>query len=101
MTASLSSTVPLQSVSPLRPFSILEDVDAVEEVAELAHLLGLVLVARDDLVDGVQDDAGEAGDGLRAPHDDGRELLEAAGVAAQVPEVEVPLVLPGVRPRPP
>ena len=66
----------------------------VELVAKMRHLIGAVLVAGDDLVDGVEDDGGVAF--LTRPADElGGQLVHGDGSTAQVPDVNVPQVLRG------
>src|SRR5699024_463878 len=62
--------------------------DKVKLVAEARHLVGAVLVAGNDFVDGVDDDGdviplGGAADEARG------EFVHGHGLAAQVPDVEV------------
>jgi hypothetical protein len=60
--------------------------DLVEVVAEARHVAGGVLVAREDLVDGVED-YHRVAPVLRAADELRRELVERHRLAAQVPRV--------------
>ena len=73
--------------------------DLVELVAEGGHLVGAVLVSRDDLVDRVDDN----GDGSRlecAADERGRKPVHRHGAPSQVPDVDVPDVLGSIAERP-
>ena len=68
--------------------------DKVELVAELCHLVGRVLVAGDDLINGVEDHGGVAF--FLGPADElWGQLVHGHGRAAQIPDVDVPQVLRG------
>ena len=62
--------------------------DLVELVAECAHVAGVVLVAGDHLVDGVDDDGSELLV-LHAPDQYGNQLVQRQRVPAQVPDHDV------------
>ena len=66
----------------------------VELVAELCHLVGRVLIAGDDLINGVEDHGGVAF--FLGPADElWGQLVHGHGRAAQVPDVDVSQVLRG------